>query len=803
MMRHVFSLPSAKLGVAGFALAACLLAGCSSSEEKAQRYYEHGKELLAAKDYDRAEVEFRNAVQLNKRLLPAWRDLAQVEELTHKWGALVPALRNVLELDPNDMATRLKLGRLLLIGGGVDDALKLVNEVKAPDDQNADLLALKAAILLKLKDFDGAVSQAQAALKLDPANTGALFVLAADDFAKGNLKAALAILNNDAMAKRNDIGVSLFKLQILEKSQDLPESEALLKKLVDLYPKETGFKSELIRLYLFQHRNDDAEQVQRAIVADNPSDVQAHLALIRLLAATKGPAAAEQEAQALVKAGGDVFRYQLSLAQLNVAQGKADDAIALLNKLISSESSTDNAQMARINLAETYMSQKKLDAAAAVVADILKTDARNISGLKLRAGMRIDGGQLEGAIADLRQALNDQPRATDLMLMLAIAYERNGSIDLADKEFADAVRVSNVNPQVTLNYTAFLQRRGNLSHAEDVLTDLAGRWPQNVEVLSALAQVRLARQEWAGAQEVAQIIKRIGSNPVLGDELLGAALAGSNKNDESIVALQNAYQAQPNATQPMNALVRAYLRAQKPDQAIGFLQSVLKASPSNAEAYVLLGSVQLGTKSPDEARKSFMAAIEKQPTNVVGYRALADYYIAQKNYDEALKVTNAGLKRQPNNFALHLALADILERSGNYDGAIAEYENLLNEDSGSMVVANNLASLLADHRSDKPSLDRAVQLATMLQKSPLPQFKDTLGWVKYREGDYKAALPLLDDAATALPNALVHYHLGMTYLATGQAGKAAEQFKTALAQPLADPGLADEIRAALAKTGTQ
>src|SRR6516225_9932790 len=170
MMRHVFCPPSAKLGVAGFALAACLLAGCSSSEEKAQRYYEHGKELLAAKDYDRAEVEFRNAVQLNKRLLPAWRDLAQVEELTHKWGALVPALRNVLELDPNDMATRLKLGRLLLAGGGVDDALKLVNEVKAPDDQNADLLALKAAILLKLKDFDGAVSQAQAALKLDPAN---------------------------------------------------------------------------------------------------------------------------------------------------------------------------------------------------------------------------------------------------------------------------------------------------------------------------------------------------------------------------------------------------------------------------------------------------------------------------------------------------------------------------------------------------------------------------------------------------------------------------------------------------------
>jgi tetratricopeptide (TPR) repeat protein len=522
-----------------------------------------------------------------------------------------------------------------------------------------------------------------------------------------------------------------------------------------------------------------------------------------LLTVTKGPAAAEQEILALINAGGDVFRYQLALAQLNFARDKADDAIALLNKLISTDSSAEHAQMARVNLAEIYRNQKKSDAAAAVVADILKADARNISGLKLRAAMRIDSGQFEGAIADLRQALNDQPQSADLMVMLAIAYERSGSIDLADKQFADAVRVSNLNPQVTLNYTAFLQRRSNLAHAEDVLTDVAGRWPENVEVLSALAQVRLARQEWTGAQEVAQIIKRIGSNPVLGDELLGAALAGRNKNDESIVALQNAYQAQPNATQPMYALVRAYLRAQKPDQAIGFLQSVLKASPSNAEAYVLLGSVQLTMKSSDEARKSFMAAIAKQPANVVGYRALADYYIAQKNYDEALKAINAGLKQQPDSFGLHQALAGILEQSGNYDGAIAEYESLLSKDPGSMVVANNLASLLSDHRTDKASLDRAVQLATMLQKSPLPQFKDTLGWVRYREGDYKAALPLLDDAATALPNALVHYHLGMAYLSTGQPAKASEQFKLALAQAPVDPGLEEQIRAALAKSGTQ
>ena len=73
------------------------------------------------------------------------------------------------------------------------------------------------------------------------------------------------------------------------------------------------------------------------------------------------------------------------------------------------------------------------------------------------------------------------------MSLLATAYERSGKIELADKQYSDAMRASNFNPAVGLNYVAFLQRRGSGSRAEDVLADLAGRWPQNKQVLSKLA----------------------------------------------------------------------------------------------------------------------------------------------------------------------------------------------------------------------------------------------------------------------------------------------------------------------------
>ena len=95
------------------------------------------------------------------------------------------------------------------------------------------------------------------------------------------------------------------------------------------------------------------------------------------------------------------------------------------------------------------------------------------------------------------------------MMLLALAYERSGSIDLADKELASATKVSGFAPNIGLNYVAFLMRRGNMSAAEDVLTELATRNPNNIDVLTSLAQVRLSRQNWIGANEVAEAISAL------------------------------------------------------------------------------------------------------------------------------------------------------------------------------------------------------------------------------------------------------------------------------------------------------
>jgi tetratricopeptide (TPR) repeat protein len=244
-------------------------------------------------------------------------------------------------------------------------------------------------------------------------------------------------------------------------------------------------------------------------------------------------------------------------------------------------------------------------------------------------------------------------------------------------------------------------------------------------------------------------------------------------------------------------LVNAYVRSGQTDQAETFIRSVLADNPANAEALVLMGSIQLAKNAPGEAEKLFKTAIEKKPADAVGYRALADLYARQKKIDDAVNLIRAGLKQQPGIFSLRLSLAGLLETKGEYEPAIAEYESLLKDQPGSLIVANNLASLLADRRTDKASLERANSLALLLKNSDIAQFKDTLGWVSYQRQDYRAALPLLEDAAKRLPNlAMVRYHLGMAYLATGQDDKALDEFKKARALAPNDAELGAKIDAA-------
>ena len=132
-------------------------------------------------------------------------------------------------------------------------------------------------------------------------------------------------------------------------------------------------------------------------------------------------------------------------------------------------------------------------------------------------------------------------------------------------------------------------------------------------------------------------------------------------------------------------------------------------------------------------------------------------------------------------FSLGLTLAQVYEVTGETNKAIKRYEEMLELKPDADIVANNLASLLTDNRTDKASHTKAYNISRRFKNSEIPQFRDTLGWASYHIGKYAEADSLLKSAVARLPNIPdFHYHLGMNYLAREETKLAREELEKAL-----------------------
>lgn len=249
------------------------------------------------------------------------------------------------------------------------------------------------------------------------------------------------------------------------------------------------------------------------------------------------------------------------------------------------------------------------------------------------------------------------------MLLLATAYERGGSIELAEEQFTDAMNVPEATAEVGMSHVSFLKRRGRSDRAATVLEDLTRRFPSDIQILSALADLKLIAHQWADAEALAETIKRVGGAESVADQILGASYSFQHKDEAAITAYQAAVAAAPDKSEPPVALVGALVRAKKADRAKAVLQETVTHNPNNAEACVLLGEMALSNGDGGQAETQFKTAIQRRPKIDIGHRALGDLYARQKRWDDALGVIQSGLSQLPDSAFLRLSLATALEGS--------------------------------------------------------------------------------------------------------------------------------------------
>jgi len=777
------------------------LSACSSPKDKANSYYENGMKLFEDNEFAKANIEFRNALQIDRSMTKAIYAQALVAEKQSKHLQSFKLLNAVLLNDPKHIEALVKVGRLLLVAGKIDKALEKSDAALkvAPDDLS--VLAFRAAVLFKLDDPQGAVKIAKQVIAKDPNYVDALIVLAIERLAAKDSEKAIEYLDQGLKNNTKNIVLQLIKVQALNNLAKLDLAEDVFKRLINYYPDTPAFNYALAEFYFQHDRKDDAVKEFWTVVKNNPDELSAKIKLVQLLNFVNGPNAAQAQLVEFVTQDPDNYELKFALVQFYISNKNLTQANESITSIISTTTDADIILKAKGIKASLLLAKGDKDAAEKVVNDILSTDERNENALILKSSIDIDRQQYDTAISDLRVVLRDTPNSSRALFFLAKAHYLSGSPELADEQYLKAFKTSQFNDTYGLAYAQFLLRRNQPDRAEKILQNVLSVSPKNIAAMQLLAQTRLKLGNWIGAQQVADDIKLIGDKNNTADQITNAILVGKKEYNESISLLKKTYDSAPGNIQPVVALVRTYLLAGKPDEADAFLNAVINASPNNFNARILRGQVYLSQGKIDEAVAIYQEVVKLAPENSVGHYNLALAYIRTNKLNEAITSLKDGLTVSPDNFLLRLTMASIYEQLGDFDNAINVYQGLIKDRPGADIIANNLASLLAEHRTDKASLDQAYTLSKRFNRTEIPQFKDTFGWASYRVGKYSDAVPLLEGAAEGLPQLpIVQYHLGMNYLAQDDKTQARAALEKALELAGDTPfQQADEIRAALEK----
>jgi predicted Zn-dependent protease len=768
-------------------LAGLGLAACSSPESKVASFSQRGHELLQKGDLVKARLEFQNALQVNPSAVPALYGLALVAERSRDWRASYELLGKVVELQPTHVDALVRMGKLQLAAGQMDKAAQTAQAAAGVQPQSPDVLGLQAAIALKMNNAPHAVALARQALAGNARHIDSLVVLATERLQAGDGEGGIAFLDHGIAADPRNVSLHMLKVQALERLGQTDRAEAVLHTLVGLFPEDIEYRHLLASFYVAHKLPAKAEAEYRAVVAANPKATAAKLQLVQFLESSRGPAAAATELEGFVRADPRAHDLKLALAQLRLQQKQDAAAIALWKEVIADAKDAAGIR-ARGSLATYHLQRGEKEPARTLVTEMLAKDGRDEQGLFLRAALAIDDRKLDEAVADLRTILRDTPDSARTHLVLARTHELQGLPDLAMQHFANAAQAGRYAPPFALPYARQLLRTGRTRQAEGVLRDALRVAPGNVPVLGLLVDALLRSGDVAGAQTVAdQLAGRRDTDPVA-SQILGAVQLARHDYTGGIDSFKRAYALAPNDLQALSAVARSYMAAGKTAEALAFVQAAADAAPRQQGVRVMLAQLQAQTGNPAAAAQTLQAAIAIDPAKAMPYQALATLRAATRDTAGALAAADQGLKVAPRDFSLRLTRAGVLEAAGRSEEAIAAYETMLAEQPNAVIVANNLASLLADHRKDQASLRRAYDIAQRFRGSDIPHLKDTLGWTMHLVGKHAEAAELLKSARQQAPElAIVQYHYGMNQLVLNNPRNAREALARAVELAKAAP----------------
>lgn len=799
-----------RLLVSGLALI-LLLAACEGTADRIAGHVARGTAFVQAGEDEKARLEFANVLRLDPENAVAHRALAGIHERLGNGSAFAGHLAKLAELTPADPWVLVRLARLAYLAGDAETAARRAEAAVLAAPADPDALATRAALALARGERDRALADVEAALAVAPGNPLAGAVLVRELAGRGANAEALAKLDAFLAGDPGNLDLNRLRLGILAALNDRPGIGAQLDRLLTLRPYDPAIWEALIVWHAETGDLAGGFARLRERIARPDADAfrarwMASLAgrLVAEAARVAGPDRARAELEALAASAADPFPFRLMLAELDFATDAPEAAKARLLDLVATEGRPENAHAARLALARLAVAAGDRAAAAREIDVVLAADSGHAEALALRAALHLAAGAAEAANADILAALAQNPRDPRLLTLAAEASRQLGKPALASQNLAAAMQATGYGVPETLRYAEFLVATDQRAAAEIVLAEAARRQPDAAAILERLGALRIELGRWSEIEAVAAALDDLGAPGIPAERLRAAALAGQGKDAEALAILEPLARNPAQRAGVLGPIVATRMRMGDPAGAEAVVDGILAEAPAEPVALYLKAWLREQAGDAAAAATLYRTLADTDPARPGGWRLLAEFHMRKGDDATAAAVLAEGLAARPGAVELLLSRAGMEERQGAIDAAIATYEEVLAAAPDMIVAANNVVSLITDHRADDPArLGRAREIASVLRGATTPELQDTYGWVLHLNGDHAGAVESLEPAAQKLPgNPWVRYHLGMAQAKLGRTAEARVNLAAALDLSRDRPfPPADTIRAVLATLG--
>lgn len=475
-------------------------------------------------------------------------------------------------------------------------------------------------------------------------------------------------------ARKDDLDLIYALARLYHSRGDKAKADAMIEQATSARPNEA--KPFLI-LSAYRGRNGDlagALDAAEQAIAVAPDDATAKLRKAELLIdigmrenAKERLAAGRAIVDAVLAHAADMPEAHFVHAKLDLAEGKADDAVASLRRALDRRA--DWAQ-AHFLLASALLLQNDREQARAEVLRAVELDAEFVEARRLLTKIHALLGEHELAIEEARRVLRQRPDDREIRIALAQSLVASGKPDEARKELAP-IPPDQRGAEVNFAIGRIDMLQGRHEAARERLLAALESQPRHREILESLLFTELALGKIDDSLARFEMLAGENPNDANLQRLLGIALIASRQGPAGEAKLRRAIELDPNNLGAYQALARYLLGSNRVQEGITTYESALQKQPTSAPLHFTLGTLYEGAGQRDKAALHYEEAVKLDPNMADAKNNLA-YLIADEgtNLDRALDLAQEAKAKLPDNGNVADTLGYVLLKKGIPEAAI-------------------------------------------------------------------------------------------------------------------------------------